>query len=98
MVEKRLSEEMPRILAQTGLTPRVLEGRVNGFRITRLPRGTVLDDAGIRAGDVLVSINEIFLNSPYTLIDLYPRLQEEDEIRLVLERAGQTVTYVYNFN
>jgi type II secretion system protein C len=97
-VETRLSEEMPRILSQTGLTPRVLEGRVSGFRITRLPRGTLLDDAGIRAGDVLLSINEISLDSPYTLIDLYPRLQSEDEIRVVLERAGHTVTYVYNFN
>lgn len=98
LVEKRLSAEMPRILAQTGLTPRVLEGRIQGFRITRLPGGTVLDDAGIRAGDVLMSINGISLNSPYTLIGLYPRLQAEDEIRVVLERAGHTVTYVYNFN
>jgi type II secretion system protein C len=97
-VEARLSDEMPRILSQTGLTPRVLEGRVSGFRITRLPGGTLLDDAGIRAGDVLLSINEISLDSPYTLIDLYPRLQAEDEIRVVLERAGHTVTYVYNFN
>ncbi|HEX9723837.1 MAG TPA: hypothetical protein VGC53_06100 [Vicinamibacteria bacterium] len=97
-VEARLSEEMPRILTQTGLTPRVLEGRVSGFRVTRLPGGTLLDDAGIRAGDVLLSINEISLDSPYTLIDLYPRLSAEDEIRVVLERAGHTVTYVYNFN
>ncbi|MGH9462194.1 MAG: hypothetical protein ACRD1X_13310 [Vicinamibacteria bacterium] len=97
-VEARLSEEMPLILSQTGLTPRVLEGRVSGFRVTRLPGGTLLDDAGIRAGDVLLSINEISLDSPYTLIDLYPRLQAEDEIRVVLERAGHTVTYVYNFN
>jgi general secretion pathway protein C len=97
-VEARLSEEMPRILTQTGLTPRVLEGRVKGFRITRLPGGTVLDDAGIRTGDVLLSINEISLNSPYTLIDLYPRLQSEEEIRVVLERGGKTLTYVYDFD
>jgi general secretion pathway protein C len=98
MVEQRLSDEMPRILTQTGLTPRVVEGEVRGFRITRLPKGTVLDDAGIHTGDVLLSINEIPMNSPYTLIDLYPRLQSEDEIRVVLERAGKTLTLVYSFN
>ena len=98
LVEQRLSEEMPRILTGTSLTPRILEGQVKGFRITRLPGGTVLDDAGIRAGDVLVSINEISLNSPYTLIDLYPRLQAEEEIRVVLERAGEIFTYVYHFD
>ena len=97
-VEERLSEEMPRILTHTGVTPRVVEGEVRGFRITRLPGGTVLDDAGIRTGDVLLSINEISMNSAYALIDLYPRLQQEDEIRVVLERAGEVVTLVYAFN
>ena len=98
LVEERLSEEMPRILTHTGVTPRVVEGEVRGFRITRLPGGTVLDDAGIRTGDVLLSINEISMNSAYALIDLYPRLQQEDEIRVVLERAGEVVTLVYAFN
>jgi type II secretion system protein C len=98
LLEERLSREMPLILTKTGLTPRVEEGEVTGFRITRLPKGTVLDEAGIRAGDILLRINEISLNSPYALIDLYPRLQEEDEIRVLLERDGKTITLVYSFN
>ncbi|MEE9180540.1 MAG: hypothetical protein V3U22_06555, partial [Vicinamibacteria bacterium] len=86
LLEERLSREMPVILTKTGLTPRVEEGVVTGFRITRLPKGTVLDEAGIQTGDVLLSINEISLNSPYALMELYPRLQEADEIRVLLER------------
>ena len=59
---------------------------------------TVLDDAGIRTGDVLLSINEISLNSPYALMELYPRIQEADEIRVLLERDGEVKTLVYSFD
>ena len=48
LLEERLSREMPVILTKTGLTPRVEEGVVTGVRITRLPKGTVLDEAGIQ--------------------------------------------------
>ena len=98
LIEERLSREMPVILTQTGLTPRVEEGVVTGFRITRLPRGTVLDEAGIQTGDILLSINEISLNSPYALMELYPRIQEADEIRVLLERDGEVKTLVYSFD
>ncbi len=98
LLEERLSREMPVILTKTGLTPRVEEGVVTGFRITRLPKGTVLDEAGIQAGDVLLSINEISLNSPYALMELYPRLQEADEIRVLLQRDGEVRTLVYSFD
>ncbi len=98
LLEERLSREIPAILTKTGLTPRVEEGVVTGFRITRLPKGTVLDEAGIRTGDVLLSINEISLNSPYALMELYPRLQEADEIRVLLERDEEIMTLIYSFD
>ena len=98
LLEERLSREVPVILTKTGLTPRVEEGVVTGVRITRLPKGTVLDEAGIQTGDVLLSINEISLNSPYALMELYPRLQEADEIRVLLERDGEVKTLVYRFD
>lgn len=98
LLEERLSREMPVILTKTGLTPRVVEGVVTGFRITRFPKGTVLDEAGIRTGDVLLSINDISLNSPYALMELYPRLQEADKIRVLLERGGEVRTLIYSFD
>jgi len=98
LLEERFSREIPVILTKTGLTPRVEEGVVTGFRITRLPKGTVLDEAGIQTGDVLLSINEISLNSPYALMELYPRLQEADEIRVLLERDEEIMTLIYSFD
>ena len=98
LLEERLAREIPPILTKTGLTPRVEEGVVTGFRITRIPKGTVLDEAGIRTGDVLLSVNEISLNSPYALMELYPRLQEVDEIRVLLESDEEIMTLIYNFD
>ena len=37
-VERRLSQEIPRILAETTLLPVSEQGRVTGFALTRLPR------------------------------------------------------------
>jgi type II secretory pathway component PulC len=91
-VERRLAEELPRILAETTLAPLSDEGRVTGFALTRLPAGTLLGEAGLRPGDVLSRINDVPIDSMATLLGLWPRLQTENTIRAVVLRGGQPVT------
>ena len=91
-VERRLGEETPRILAETTLVPMNQDGRIAGFALTRLPEGTLLTEAGLRAGDVLVRVNDVDLDSLATLIGLWPRLQTERQIRAVVLRDGQPVS------
>jgi general secretion pathway protein C len=93
-VQKRIAEETPRILSETAIAPVSGEnGRVLGFAVTRLPGGTsVLADAGLRAGDVVTEINGTPVDSLPTLISLWPRLQNEKEIRAIVLRDGQPVT------
>jgi type II secretory pathway component PulC len=90
-VEKRLGTEIPRILTETALRPVVEDGRVVGLLVARLPEGTLLSDAGLRAGDVLVEINETAIDGMGTLMGLWPRLQSATEIRAVVRRAGRPV-------
>src|SRR5262245_30604658 len=91
-VERRLAQETPRILSETTLVPVTEAGRVAGFALTRVPEGSLLTDAGIRAGDVLVSVNDVPIDSLPTLIGLWPRLQNEREFRAVVLRNGQPVS------
>jgi general secretion pathway protein C len=91
-VERRLSEEIPRILGETALTPVRDEGQVVGFQITRLAPGTLLTEAGLRPGDVLTSVNGTAIDSMATLIGLWGRLQSESELSAVVLRGGQAVT------
>jgi general secretion pathway protein C len=95
-VERRLGEEAPRILAETSLMPALDAGHVAGFTLTRVPEGSLLTDAGLRAGDVLTSINDTPIDSMATLVGLWPRLQGESTLRAVVLRNGQPVSLTVN--
>ena len=88
-VQRRLGEEIPRILAETAVVPVMEDGRVVGVQVTRLPEGSLLTDAGLRAGDVLTRINDTQIDGMATLIGLWPRLQSASELRAVVVRNGQ---------
>lgn len=90
-MERRLGQEVPRILAETTLVPVTEAGRMAGFTLTRFPEGTLLSEAGLRPGDILTSINDVPIDSLATLIGLWPRLQTESDIRAVVLRDGRPV-------
>jgi type II secretion system protein C len=91
-LERRLGEETSRILAETTLVPVQVGAQVTGFTLSRIPEGTVLSDAGLRAGDVLTHVNDVPIDSLATLIGLWPRLQSESSVRAQVVRAGVPVT------
>jgi type II secretion system protein C len=89
-VQRRLNDEIPRILAETAIAPVMEDGRVAGVQITRLAEGSLLTDAGLRTGDVLTRINGTDIDGMATLIGLWPRLQNASELSAVVRRNGQT--------
>jgi general secretion pathway protein C len=91
-VEQRLLQEVDRILAETTLVPVTESGAVAGFAITRLPEGSLLTEAGLQAGDVLMSINEVPIDSLTTLMGLWPRLQAERVLHAEVMREGRPVS------
>jgi type II secretion system protein C len=90
-VERRLGAEIPRILAETAVSPVMQDGQVTGLMLTRVPDGTLLSEAGLRAGDVLTEINDTKIDGMGTLIGLWPRLQNATDLRAVVLRNGQPV-------
>ena len=91
-VERRISDEAPRLLAETALQPVTEAGRITGFALTRVPPNSLLSEAGLEAGDVLVRINDVPIDSLATLMGLYPRLQNESLVQAVVLRNGQPLT------
>lgn len=90
-VERRLGEEVPRILAETTVVPVTDEGRIAGLALTRIPEG-LLTDAGLRPGDILTNVNGTPIDGLATLIGLWPRLQNESELRAVVLRNGRPIS------
>jgi general secretion pathway protein C len=93
-VERRLADEIPRILAETAVTPVLEDGRVAGVQLARIPEGSLLTDAGLRVGDVIRQINGTDIDGMATLVGLWPRLQSATELRAVVVRNGQPVSIV----
>lgn len=91
-LERRLSLETSRILAETALVPVQNGSQVDGFAITRMPEGTLLSDAGLKPGDIVTEINGTAIDSLATLISLWPRLQNETTVRAVVMRGGRPLT------
>jgi len=95
-VERRLGLEIPRILAETALVPVLDGGRITGVALTRIAEGSVLTEAGLRAGDVLTEVNGVVIDGIATLAGLYARLQTASELRATVLRGGQTIPIVIN--
>jgi len=94
---QRLEKEIAVILSDTEVTPRVVEGEVQGLELLRLPDGTVLSESGLLPGDVLRSINEQPLRGLDSLWRLLTRFADDDELRVVVVRRGEVVRFAYNF-
>ncbi|HRB12799.1 MAG TPA: hypothetical protein PKU70_07285, partial [Vicinamibacteria bacterium] len=62
----------------------------------RIPAGTILDTLGLKAGDVLVSVNETPIDSFTTLVGLWPRLQTTGSVRAQIMRDGRPIDISVN--
>jgi type II secretory pathway component PulC len=87
-VERRLGEEISKILAETTVVPYLDQGAVTGLLLSRLPQG-ILSEVGLRQGDVLQSLNDVPVDSLATLASLWPRFQNATEVRAVVLRDGR---------
>jgi type II secretion system protein C len=94
---ERLRKEIPVILSETDLTPKVEDGEVKGLRVARLPDGTLLSESGLLPEDVLVSINGEPLVRIDALWEIIARLVDQEEFRIVVRRRGETLRLAYAF-
>lgn len=90
-LEKRLGSEMPRIMSETAVAS-VASGGVKGVVLNKVPQGTILTDAGLQQGDIITEVDGVSIDSPVTLLSLYPKLQTESQFQATVVRNGQSVT------
>ncbi len=69
---------------------------VVGIRVVALRPGSPLDGLGIRAGDVLESVNGFQLTTPAKMLEALARLRTADHLSLALQRAGHEVQVDYD--
>lgn len=78
-----------RLIAQAGLRPRLQGLGVNGLTVSASGDGGELRNAGLRSGDVILSVNGAALNSPQALAALRGQLADAPSAQIQFERDGQ---------
>lgn len=78
-----------RLMAQAGLRPRIKGLGVNGLTVSASGDGGELRSAGLRSGDVILSVNGTALTSPQAIAALRGQLADAPSAQIQFERDGQ---------
>lgn len=85
LVEKKLGE----ILMQTATEPHVENGRMVGFKLWDIEKGSIFDVAGFQDGDLITAINQQPINSAAIAIRILNQLRNASDAEIEFVRQGQ---------
>ncbi len=80
---------------QATVTPYFVQGQQQGFRLSRMRAGGVLQQIGLQDGDVLQKVNGLDLHTPQEALQAYQQLQTEATVRLNVLRNNTPTTLTY---
>lgn len=84
------------------VSPRIEQGRIAGWRIDTLKKGSLLKDVGIREGDIILKVNGKGIGSlqeGFSLAHLLRKSWKENpRLEIQVERKGKPQTLVYLLN
>ncbi|HKJ04093.1 MAG TPA: type II secretion system protein GspC [Geopsychrobacteraceae bacterium] len=86
------------LLKTARMVPKIENGATVGFTIVHIQPGTFLDLLGLKAGDVLVQINQVELNSPEKALQIFQQVREANNLSLGLLRNGSRQTFEYTID
>jgi type II secretion system protein C len=72
--------------------------KIKGFRIDNVPPGSIIEDAGIKSGDVIYSVQGQRLQSMGDALAMFNRIQSQSRVEVVLLRNDQPVTLKYELH
>jgi type II secretion system protein C len=78
------------LMQQMSVTPYTQGEQASGFRITNIPRDSVLRKMGLRSRDVIVGIDDETITSPNQAADFLQRLVGGGEVTIKFKRRRRT--------
>ena len=86
---ERITRDPGIMFREIRLVPYVRDGKTEGFLFEWIKPGSLFHRAGLRVGDVLVSINNVAINSAEDAFRVLQVLRNEPTLRVVVLRNGQ---------
>jgi general secretion pathway protein C len=81
--------------SQARVTPYIVQGERQGFRLSRLQPNSLLQKIGLQHGDVLQKVNGQGITSTGDVLQAYQQLQQAGTVRLEILRRNRPTTLTY---
>lgn len=81
--------------SQARVTPYIVQGEQQGFRLSRLQPNSLLQKIGLQHGDVLQKVNGQGITSTGDVLQAYQQLQQVGTVRLEILRRNRPTTLTY---
>jgi type II secretion system protein C len=94
-IEQRILAEWKMILDRTEFSPHSVDGRTRGYRLTKIPEGSLLSELGIQPGDIIFELNGQELKDKAFIISLVDQFKNDDRGELTIERNGRQIRYAF---
>lgn len=87
-----IMKNLDQFIGKARVVPYFKGGEPYGFRVSNLGSDAKAYGLGVRAGDIIRSVNGIPVRTPEDAFKAYQDFQNESNVQLELERNGQSVT------
>ena len=84
-----------KIWKDISIVPLKKSGKIVGFKVTRIKKGSKMAELGLEKGDVIIEANNIKLSSFKDAIKLYKNINKLDTISLIVERNNEEKEIIY---
>lgn len=85
-------KNLDQYIGKARVVPYFKGGEPYGFRVSNLGSDAMVYDLGVRAGDIIRSVNGTPIRTPEDAFKAYQQFQNESSVQIELERNGQAST------
>ena len=75
--------------------PDTVSNKLMGFRIDNIPSGSIIEEAGIKSGDIICAVQGKKLQSMQDALVMFEKVQNDSRIEVVLLRQEKPITLNY---
>jgi general secretion pathway protein C len=92
------TKNVDKIWKDIGIGENKQNGKLNGFKINFIKRGSDFEKLGLKRGDVLLAINAEPLDSYGAAMNFFKEIETIDNLTLTVQRNGQSEEIEYEIN
>lgn len=89
-------QNLPKLLSQARVTPYMSGGKMEGYKLSSVVKGSLFAKIGLADGDIIRSVNGKAVGDAAQAIQMLQAMQHNSDISVEIERAGQVRQIQYH--